>query len=94
MNHANFCRFLFDHAAFRAGMGGSCLITYSQYVDKKAILIWRGEMDTLVVRDFDTAIDAYIASWTTGFRWESVNFSQETYLNIKLEGVQWDGSLD
>lgn len=51
-------------------------------------------MDTLVVRDFDTAIDAYIASWTTGFRWESVNFSQETYLNIKLEGVQWDGSLD
>ena len=45
-------------------------------------------MDTLVVRDFDTAIDAYIASWTTGFRWESVNFSQETYLNIKLEGVQ------
>lgn len=35
-------------------------------------------MDTLVVRDFDTAIDAYIASWEKDFSWESIEFSEQT----------------
>lgn len=51
-------------------------------------------MDTLVVRDFDTAIDAYIASWEKDFSWESIEFSEQTIFSIKLVGKQWDGRLD
>lgn len=50
-------------------------------------------MDTLVVRDFDTAIDAYIASWEKDFSWESIEFSEQTIFSIKLVGKQWDGRL-
>lgn len=51
-------------------------------------------MDTLIVRDFDTAIDVYIESWKRGFSWDRVKFSEKTALTIKLKGDQWDGALD
>lgn len=51
-------------------------------------------MSSIVIRDFDTAIDAYIASWVKDFSWESVKLSEEAALSIKLEGKQWDGKVD
>lgn len=51
-------------------------------------------MNTLVVKDFDTALDAYIASWTRDFSWDNIELSGEAALTIKLEGKQWDGKID
>lgn len=51
-------------------------------------------MDTLVIKDFDTAIDAYIESYKQGFQWNNIEFSEEANLTIKMEGSQWDGALD
>lgn len=51
-------------------------------------------MGTLVIKDFDTAFDAYISSWTDGFSWDDVKLSDEAALTVKLEGEQWDGKID
>lgn len=51
-------------------------------------------MNTLVIKDFDTAIDAYIAAWAKDFDVQSLEFSPEANISIKLEGEQWDGRID
>ena len=51
-------------------------------------------MGTLTVRDFDTALNAYISSWEESFSWDNINLSEEAALTVKLEGKQWDGKFD
>lgn len=50
-------------------------------------------MDTLVVRDFDTVIDAIIKKFHDP-SFGAVHFSDELNIKIKMEGEQWDGKLD
>ena len=50
-------------------------------------------MDTLVVKDFDTAIDALIKKFHDP-SFEDISFSDELNIKIKMEGGQWDGKLD
>lgn len=50
-------------------------------------------MDTLVVKDFDTAIDALVKKFHDP-NFDSVAFSDEINIKIKMEGEQWDGKLD
>ena len=51
-------------------------------------------MSKIIVADFDSAIDACIASYVAGFTWECVEFSEEVGLAVKLNGKQWDGVFD
>lgn len=50
-------------------------------------------MDTLIVKDFDTAVDALIKKFREP-DFDAVSFSDEINIKIKMEGEQWDGKLD
>ena len=50
-------------------------------------------MDTFVVKDFDTAIDALIKKIHDP-SFKNISFSDELNIKIKMEGEQWDGKLD
>ena len=50
-------------------------------------------MDTVIIRDFDTALDAIIESYAHP-DFDSFELSPETNLRIKLVGEQWDGEID
>ena len=51
------------------------------------------KMDTLIVKDFDTAVDALIKKFREP-DFDAVSFSDEINIKIKMEGEQWDGKLD
>lgn len=51
-------------------------------------------MDTLVIKDLDSAIDALIASYRNDFDIKEVAYSDGLNLQIRLEGKQWDGTID
>lgn len=54
---------------------------------------WR-MTSTIIIKDLETAIDAYASSWIDNFDWGNVDFSEEANITIKLNGEQWDGRFD
>lgn len=51
-------------------------------------------METLVVKDLDSAVDMLIAYYSSDFEYSKIKFSNELNLKIKLQGSQWDGKID
>lgn len=50
-------------------------------------------METLVVKDFETAVDALIEKYVHP-EFEDIDFSPDVNILIKVEGEQWDGAID
>lgn len=51
-------------------------------------------MEKIIIKDFDSAVEAYISTWLDDFSWDKLELSEEANIVVKLKGDQWDGALD
>ncbi len=51
-------------------------------------------MEKIIVKDFETALDALILTSQKDFNFDNVEFENNAQLSIKIEGDQWDGAID